>query len=389
MIPRSISRKALEFAGQYPVVTFTGPRQSGKTTLCKALFPNKPYVSLEDSENRLLAAEDPRSFLARYPDGAVIDEVQRVPNLLSYIQTIVDEMNTEGLFILTGSQQFEMLESLTQSLAGRTALIKLLPFSYDEIYSQEPPSNLFTMLYTGFYPGIFDKKLNPTEALSFYISTYLERDVRQIINVKDLSSFTNFLKLLAGRSGQILNMNTLGDDCGLSHNTIKSWISVLEASYIVKRLPPWYRNLNKRLVKAPKIHFLDSGLLCYLPGITEPQQLMTHPLRGAVFESCAVSEVFKYHYHNGIPEHMYYFRDYQGHEIDLLIERANAVDLIEIKSSATFQPNFLKGLNYFEKIYEGRVNKALIFGGKDSYHYKDTRVVNWQNISTLFQDGGN
>lgn len=385
MIARSISEKALQYATQYPVVTLTGPRQSGKTTLSKALFPNKPYVSLEDIENRNQASQDPKGFLSRYPNGAIIDEIQRVPGLFSYIQTIVDEKNTEGLFILTGSQQFEMIESLTQSLAGRTALIKLLPFSYDEIYSTLPPSDLFSLLYTGFYPRIFDKKLNPTEALSFYVSTYLERDVRKIINIKDLSLFENFLKLLAGRSGQILNMNTLGDDCGLSHNTIKSWISVLEASYIIKKVSPYYRNLNKRLIKASKIHFLDSGLLCYLLGITEPQQLISHPLRGSIFESYVVSEIFKYHYHHGIPDNIYFFRDYQGHEVDILIERANSIDLIEIKSSATFQENHLKGLKYFEKLYNSEIKKSLVYGGEENYKYKDTNVVSWRNISSLFK----
>ena len=383
MIKRSISEKALQYASQYPVVTFTGPRQSGKTMLSKALFPKKPYVSLEDLENRNQASMDPRGFLARYPDGAIIDEVQRVPDLFSYIQTIADDKNKEGLFILTGSQQFEMMESLTQSLAGRTAIIKLLPFSYEEIYTNSPPADLFTLLYTGFYPRIFDKKLNPTEALSFYVSTYLERDVRKIINIKDLSIFENFLKLLAGRSGQILNMNTLGDDCGLSHNTIKSWISVLEASYIIKRVSPYYRNLNKRLIKAPKIHFLDSGLLCYLLGITEPQQLVSHPLRGSVFESYAVSEIYKYHYHHGIPDNIYYFRDYQGHEVDVLIERSNSIDLIEVKSAATFQQNYLKSLNYFGKLYTGSITKALVYGGEESYKYKDTYLANWRNISSL------
>ncbi|MDA3940523.1 MAG: ATP-binding protein [Spirochaetia bacterium] len=384
MIKRSISEKALQYASQYPIVTLTGPRQSGKTTLTKALFPNKPYVSLEDLENRNQASVDPKGFLARYPDGAILDEIQRVPDLFSYIQTIVDQKKQEGLFILTGSQQFEMIETLTQSLAGRTAIIKLLPFSYDEIYKDSPPVDLFSLLYTGFYPRIFDKKLNPTEALSFYVSTYLERDVRKLINVKDLTLFENFLKLLAGRSGQILNTNSLGDDCGLSHNTITSWISVLEASYIIKRVAPYYRNLNKRLIKAPKIHFLDSGLLCYLLGITEPGQLITHPLRGAIFESYVVSEIYKYHYHHGIPDNIYYFRDYQGHEVDVLIERAQSIDLIEVKSSATFQESYLKGLKYFEKLYDGKINKSLIYGGKESYKYKDTKIVNWKNISSYF-----
>jgi len=384
MFQRSITDKAIKYANQYPVLTITGPRQSGKTTLVKALFPEKKYISLEDLESRNLAINDPRGFLARYPDGAIIDEIQRVPDLFSYIQTIVDEKNKEGLYILTGSQQFEMMEALTQSLAGRTALIKLLPFSYEEVYKNLPVSNLNDLLYTGFYPRIFDKNLNPTEALSFYVATYLERDVRKLINVKDLALFGNFLKLVAGRSGQILNMNSLSDDCGVSHNTIRSWISILEASYLIKRVLPFYKNLNKRVIKAPKIHFLDSGLLCYLLGINEPSQLITHPLRGAIFESYVVSEVYKYYYHHGIPDNIYYFRDHQGHEVDLLIEDSLSIHLIEIKSAATFQDNYLKGLKYFEKLYTGSVTKSLIYGGEDIYKYKDTNVFNWKTVSELF-----
>ena len=384
MFQRSIAEKTKRYAKQYPVVTITGPRQSGKTTLVKNLFPKKKYVSLEDIESRNQAEQDPKGFLARYPEGAIIDEIQRTPDLFSYIQTIVDEKNKEGMFILTGSQQFEMMENLSQSLAGRTAIVKLLPFSYDEVYTNSPPSDLYNLLYTGFYPRIFDKNLNPTEAMSFYVSTYLERDVRKLINVKDLSIFGNFLKLLAGRSGQILNMNSLSDDCGISPNTIRSWVSILEASYIIKRVSPYYKNLNKRLIKAPKIHFLDSGLLCYLLGITEPEQLVTHPLRGAIFESYIVSEVYKYYYHNGIPDSIYYFRDYQGHEVDLLIENSLSINLIEIKSSATFQENYLKGLKYFEKNYTGAITKSLIYGGEEIYKYKDTDILNWKNVSGLF-----
>lgn len=383
MIPRILSSKIEQYARQYPVVTITGPRQSGKTTISRNLFPQKPYISLEDLENRNQAVNDPRGFLSRFPEGAVLDEIQRAPNLFSYIQTIVDEVNLEGMFILTGSQQFEMMESLTQSLAGRTALVKLLPFSFDEIYREEGNENIFTTLYKGFYPRIFDKNLNPTEALSFYIATYLERDVRKMLNVKDLSLFENFLKLLAGRSGQLLNTNSLGDDCGVSHNTIKSWVSILEASYIIKQIKPYYKNLNKRMVKAPKIHFLDSGLLCYLLNIYEPVQIITHPLRGAIFESFVVSEIIKYHYHRGIPDNIYFFRDHQGHEVDLVIEQGPGLDGFEIKSSKTFQENQLKGLSFLQNIYPGLISRTLIYGGDTSYAYKNNRVLSWRQISSF------
>lgn len=250
IIARNVADKVRRFASQYPVVTITGPRQSGKTTLCRMLFGDKQYVSLEDIDERQYAEKDPRGFLNRFPGGAVIDEIQRVPDLLSYIQTMVDEKQKDGLFIITGSQQSELLERISQSLAGRTALVRLLPFSYDEIYGNKDASSrsLEQVLYTGFYPRIFDKQLNPTEAMLFYVNTYVERDLRLLINVQDLSKFEIFLKLCAGRTGQILNLSALGNDAGINHATVKRWISVLEASYIVKLLRPYYKNFNKRLI---------------------------------------------------------------------------------------------------------------------------------------------
>ncbi|MHC4874296.1 MAG: ATP-binding protein [Planctomycetota bacterium] len=383
MIDRKVADKVLEYSRQYPVITITGPRQSGKTTLCKMLFPEKDYVSMEDLDNRNQAMNDPRGFLARFPDGAIVDEIQRTPDLLSYIQTIVDDANKEGMYILTGSRQFEMMESISQSLAGRTALVKLLPFSFDEIYKDNKPDSVDEVLYRGFYPRIFDKNLNPSEALSFYVNTYIERDVRSIININDLTVFGNFLKLCAGRSGQLVNFNNLGDECGVSHNTIKSWISILEASYIIKLIRPYYKNINKRMVKASKLFFLDSGLQCYLLGALDPSHLSQHPLRGSIFETFVVSEIIKQYFHTGTPESLYFYRDYQGHEVDLVMEKALALSAVEIKSSATFNDSFTKGVRYFNKLVSGESDDYVVYAGAESFLNNDVSVVSWNHISSI------
>ncbi|MCD4718740.1 MAG: ATP-binding protein, partial [Desulfobacula sp.] len=320
MIPRDVSKKVMEFSKQYPVVTITGPRQSGKTTLCKMLFPNKPYVSLENIDNREFAENDPIGFLEMYPKGVIIDEIQRVPDLTSYIQTIVDEKDLPGMYILTGSQQFELINRLSQSLAGRTALIRLLPFSFSEVYGIKKNQDIDKVLTTGFYPRIFDKGLDPYSAMEFYISTYIERDLRQLINIKDLSRFQTFLKLCAGRTGQILNMSSIGNECGISHNTVNGWLTILEASYIIKRVKPFYKNFNKRLVKAPKLFFIDTGLACFLLGISSFNHLQAHPLKGALFETFVFSELLKTNFNQAKPDNIYYFRDNIGNEIDFILD---------------------------------------------------------------------
>lgn len=384
MIPRLLGKKILQWSQEYPVVTVTGPRQSGKSTLCKYLFPDKPYVNLEDFSLRYFIQEDPKGFLERYPEGAFFDEVQRFPALCSYLQVLVDTLDRPGLFILTASSQFELMETLSQSLAGRTAIGRLLPFSFPELYGSPgatiPP--LDDLLYTGFFPRIHDKKLNPTEALSFYVATYLERDIRQILHIKDWTKFDLFLRLLAGRSGQVLNVQSLANETGMSHHTITAWIGVLEQSGLVYRLKPYFSNLGKRLVKNPKLYLLDSGLLCYLLSIYDPKVLSLHPLRGQVFESFVVAELLKERYNQGLPDTLYYYRDQKGLEVDLVVEEGNTLTLGEIKSSATFHPDFVSSLDTVGKALQRPCRKILFLGFRDQpYRFRDCEVRGYTDVS--------
>ncbi len=386
MIKRHLEEKLLQWAKQYPVITVTGPRQSGKTTLCRALFSEKPYLSLEDLDCREFAKTDPRGFLAELPDGAVLDEIQCAPDLASYIQTRVDEAQQPGMFILTGSRQFELMESVAQSLAGRTAVARLLPFSLGELYPHPKGLSVNSILYTGFYPRIHDQKLNPTEALSFYLSTYIERDVRQILTVKDLDRFGTFLRLCAGRTGQLLNMQSIGGECGVSHNTVKSWLSVLQASGIIKLLQPWHANISKRLVKSPKLYFLDTGLACFLLRIRKPEHLTGHPLRGALFETFVVSEACKQHDHAGLAERLWFYRDSNGNEVDLLAGSETELAAWEIKSSMTISSDFFKGLTALKKTTPGLKKSSLIYCGDKQMTRQDVKIIPWQNIGSHFID---
>lgn len=384
MIKRRLEKKLLQWAGQYPVVTVTGPRQSGKTTLCRAVFPDKPYVSLEDLDSRDHARSDPRGFLNELPEGAVLDEIQYAPGLLSYIQTLVDEKQRAGMFILTGSRQFEMMEPVAQSLAGRTAVARLFPFSYGELYGQKTPRSVNEMLYAGFYPRIHDQALNPTEALSFYVSTYVERDVRQILAVSDLDRFEIFLQLCAGRTGQLLNMHSLGGECGVTHNTIKSWLSVLQASGIIKLLRPWHANIGKRLVKSPKLYFLDTGLACYLLGIQKPEHLKGHPLRGELFETFVISEAFKQQAHAGLSGRLWFYRDSNGNEVDLLAENGAELSAWEVKSAMTVSSDFFKGLNVLQKSTAALRSKGLVYCGDKRMKRNETEIVPWNQVDEMF-----
>ncbi|WP_045222037.1 ATP-binding protein, partial [Desulfonatronum thioautotrophicum] len=345
MIARDAERLIRRHLKGFPVVTITGPRQSGKTTLARAIFPDKPYFSLEDPDIRQLAMDDPRGFLARMPEGAVLDEVQRAPDILSYLQSHVDERGRMGLFLLTGSQHFGLISDITQSLAGRTAFVELIPFSISELDEAgiRPPS-LEDMLFFGGYPPLYDRGLSPGEWMPAYVTAYLERDVRQLLKVQDLDSFQRFLRLCAGRSGQLLNLSSLAADCGITHNTARSWISVLEASFIVFRLRPHHVNFRKRLVKSPKLYFHDSGLLCWLLGIQNAEQIKTHPLRGAIFETLIVSEIKKTCLNRALNIDLYFWRDSNGREIDLVADSGGRLMPLEIKSGQTVNRDFFQNL---------------------------------------------
>ncbi len=382
MIKREIGGKVLQYAGQYPVITITGPRQSGKTTLCRMLFPEMPYANLESPEERNFAISDPRGFLARFPEGAVIDEIQRAPDLLSYIQVDVDTTTQTGRYVVTGSQNFELLNTISQSLAGRTAIVKLLPFSLAEVGESTEILSLDQLLYSGCYPRIYDMGLNPTEALSFYVNTYVERDLRTLLNVKDLSRFETFLKLCAGRTGQLLNMSSLGNECGVNHNTIKNWLSILEASFLIKLLPPYFKNFNKRLIKAPKLYFLDTGLACFLLGIQNQSHLESHPLRGALFETFVVTELLKKRFNQGQMDNLYFFRDNKGNEVDVIMDYGINVRAIEIKSSQTINQSFFKGLRYFRKLCN-QGSQLLIYGGVENRQQEGVDVLGWRDMAIL------
>ena len=368
------------YSEQYPVVTITGPRQSGKTTLCRHIFPDKKYVSLEDLDNRAYADSDPRAFLAEYSNGVIIDEIQRVPDLLSYIQTAVDENNMKGEFILTGSSQLELTNNISQSLAGRTALLKLLPFSYTEIYNKKTSTQVLLdeILFNGFYPRIYADKLNPSEALSAYISTYIERDIRQFYDIKELNLFQRFLQLCANRIGQLLNYSNIASDCGVSVPTIQNWISILEQSFIIYRIQPFFTNIRKRLVKTPKIYFYDTGLCAFLNGVRKVEHIQSLPIRGGLFENFVISEFIKLNHHNNMKKSFYFYRDKTGKEVDLIIDDGLNIVPVEIKAAQTFSHDFITNLAYFAKsmkrnylgtvVYSGRTQKRTEY---DIYNYAD------------------
>lgn len=386
MIQRLIKKKFLQFVHQYPVVMLTGPRQSGKTTLCKQVLPHKAYVSLETPDVREFAHSDPRGFLAQYPDGLIIDEAQRVPELFSYIQGIVDDKKkSKGMFVLTGSQNFQLLDKVNQSLAGRTAILKLLPFSMSEIKSHVRKLTLDEMLLKGFYPRIYDEKLDPHEALSFYFQAYVERDVRSLLHVRDLSSFQKFVRLCAGRVGQVLNLTNLGSDAGISHTTAREWLSLLEASYIVFLLPPYHKNFSKRLTKAPKLYFYDVGLASYLLGIENAKQMQRDPLRGHLFENLVVMEFLKRRYENAEASNLSFFRDSNKNEVDLIMPSQEGLWAIEIKSSQTVASDFFKDLHYFNQISAGaNIKNILIYGGGEHQMRSSGEVIGWKNLNTIF-----
>jgi len=383
LIKRSAESTLARLSLGFPVIGITGPRQAGKTTLARMAFPEKPYLTLEDPDQLDYAQSDPRGFLAQFSKGAILDEVQRCPELFSYLQGIVDRHQVMGEFVLTGSQQFGFREKISQSLAGRIGLLHLLPLSSHELRMRHTAGEeaLDDEMFMGFYPPLHDRNVQVGDWYASYIQTYVERDVQQLLRVKNMNQFRLLLRLCAGRVGSIINCSSIGNDVGLSHNTVKEWISVLEASYIVFRLPPHFRNFSKRLIKSPKIYFWDTGLLCWLLGIRSAEQLATHALRGAIFENYVIAELSKYDYSNGETPPFYYWRDQSGLEVDLLIEREGKLMPIEIKSGQTIVSDFFKGLSrWLDLAGDDAINPTLIYGGVGKQQRNGISVYGWRSI---------
>ena len=375
MIEREITPCLVKLFKQYPFVTVTGPRQSGKTTLCRGAFPNLKYVNLEAPDQREFAESDPKGFLTPLVGGAILDEVQRVPALFSYLQILADELRRNGLFVLTGSERFTLSDAISQSLAGRTALLRLLPFSLKERRQAGASGDIDDILYSGFYPRIHDQQLEPREALQDYFETYVERDVRRIGNIRNLSSFQRFVRLCAGRVGQLVNLSSLGADVGVSHTTARQWMTILEASYLVFQLQPFHANMRKRLIKSPKLYFYDVGLASHLVGIEHPGQIGTHPLRGPLFENAAIVEVLKHRFNQGRQPNLSFFRDAQGLECDLVCEYGSDLSIIEIKSGSTIAANYFRAIDRVSTMLPHVARKTIVYGGGQHQLRRDVEVV--------------
>ena len=386
MINRALTETLQEVSRQYPVVTLTGPRQAGKTTLCRSVFPDLPYVNFERPDLRQRFGADPNAFLSGYPEGAVFDEFQRVPEVTSYLQALVDEPSFAGTFILTGSQNLVVRDTVSQSLAGRTAVLELFALADAELQASGIDLHTDDLLYSGGYPRIYDRGIEPTRILADYVATYVERDLRQLSMIRDLAVFQTFLGLCAGRTAQILNLEQLGNEAGVSQPTVREWISLLEASYIAFRLPPYHVNIAKRLIKSPKLYFYDVGLVAYLLGIDHPSQLHNHPLRGALFETFAVSEVVKALRNAGRRRQLHFYRDSHGNEVDLILSAGAGVTPIEIKSTRTLTPALLTGLNRFRKALADRVQvrtPVLVYDGSEAVSLAETDVVPRRQIAAV------
>ncbi len=379
LVNRKISTSIEYHLGKYPILALTGPRQSGKTTLLKNMLPDYKYVSLENTDQRSFATEDPAGFLKKYNSHVIFDEVQRVPHLFSYLQTLVDESGQMGQFILSGSQNFHLMQRITQSLAGRVAIFKLLPFDILELSQAKLlPADWKSLIVKGFYPAIYDRKLNSTVFYSNYLQTYINRDITDLTNVHDGKRFNNFLRLCAGRIGQLLNLNNLANECGISQPTVKSWLSILESSYIIFLLPPYFENFNKRIVKSPKLYFYDTGLVSFLLGLRKDDDLENQSLIGSLFENLVVADIYKRNYHQYQLREYWFWRDSNGHEIDLLNKHSKGFDIFEIKSTQTILPRLIAGMDYFDKISNGTVkSKTLIYGGDDNQDRTKYRVRSW------------
>lgn len=380
MIERTIRSKLISLSKQYPVITLTGPRQSGKSTLLKNTFQDYQYVSLEDPDLRAFAQNDPRGFLKTYSNRSIFDEIQRVPSLFSYLQTHVDEVNDSGMYLLAGSQNFLLMQSITQSLAGRAAILKLLPFSHRELLAAgKLPQTLNEEIFTGMYPRIYDKALDVNEYYRFYTETYVQRDVRLLKNIGDLDTFIRFLKLCAGRIGQLLNLSSLANDCGVSVTTVKSWLSILEASYVAYVLNPYHQKFSKRLVRTPKLYFYDTGLACSLLGIRSHEDLESHFLRGGLFENLIINEFIKNAFNQAKEPNLSFWRDQQGREVDLIDEDSGCG--FEMKSGQTFSSDFFKNLTYWGQLQNVPLTKRIcLYAGARSMTTKDGELIDWKTF---------
>ncbi len=374
----------LNAAKDFPVLTLTGPRQSGKSTLCRMLFPKHHYVNLEAPDIRGFALQDPRGFLDRHKDGAVLDEIQRCPELPSYLQVLVDEQKQKGRWILTGSQNLSLLESVSQSLAGRTSMLNLLPLTHNEVKRfDQPLETIDQFMFSGSYPAVYDQRIDPSGWYSSYVATYIERDVRSISRVTDLVTFQRFVELCAGRTGQLLNLSSLSTDAGITQPTAKAWLSVLETSFLVFRLPPFHANLRKRLVKMPKLFFYDTGLVCWLLGINDSNQLRNHPLRGSIFETWIISEIIKHRINKGKRGNIFFYRDNHGQEIDLVIDRGDEFITVEAKAGQTVSKDVLKtALRHSGLLSEIKTTKSfIVYGGKTLEKVKNVTFLPWDQIA--------
>lgn len=380
MIKRIASSRLKDLHSMFKVVAVNGPRQSGKTTLVKFAFSDKPYVTLENPDNRQFSVDDPRGFLSQFPRGAILDEIQRSPLLFSYLQEIVDNDHSSGQFILTGSNNFLLNEQITQSLAGRVGYLNLFPFSFKEIKKYNLSFTENDFIINGFYPPVYDQNIDVQEWVPDYIRTYIERDVRQLKNISDLLIFEKFMRLLAGRTGQELNYSSLSVEVGVDVKTIQSWLSILVSSYIVYLLPPFYKNYNKTIVKRPKLYFYDTAIACSLLGIRKPEHLQSHPLRGALFECLIVSEIVKQQNNTGNKESLYYWRDKTGREIDLIIDKTSTFIPVEIKSGKTIQTDFFKHLRYWLKLTGEKKGKIIYAGDDNQKRTEGIEIISWKSL---------